>query len=171
MARAITTVAVLLRRQVVLNGARGGTRRPPSAVPKCWEAVEVLIRRECYWAPAVSHSQLLSQRSLDPPQGARWQAQCYYLRQAMTSAQQSTESLIKYMLSIALLTAFLAWFGVLFLVLFFTIIIGTVLIGVVVTLLTAGSVERLAYGLPAVCLGTTAGIMLAIASHMLYSSI
>jgi hypothetical protein len=87
----------------------------------------------------------------------------------MTSAQQSTESLIKYARSIALLTAFLAWFGIFFLVLFFTIIIGTVLFGLVVTLFTAGSVERLAYGLLAVFLGTTAGTVLAIASHMLYS--
>jgi Flp pilus assembly protein TadB len=89
----------------------------------------------------------------------------------MTSAQQSTESLIKYMRSIALLTAFLSWFGIFLLVLFFTTIVSTVLIGVVVTLLTAGSVERLAYGLPAVVLGTTVGAVLAIASHMLYSSI
>jgi Flp pilus assembly protein TadB len=88
----------------------------------------------------------------------------------MTSAKQSTQGLIKYSRSIALLTAFLAWFGIFFLVLFFTIIVGIVLIGLVVTLFTAGSVERLAYGLPAVFLGTTVGIVLGIPSRTLYSA-
>jgi Flp pilus assembly protein TadB len=88
----------------------------------------------------------------------------------MTDAQQSTDSLIKYARSIALLTAFVAWIGIFILVLFFTTIIGTLLVGVVLTLLTAGSGQRFAYGLPAVILGTTVGTILGIASAMLYSA-